>query len=147
MVKTILNVKMRRSYSGFTLFAIKSIYFMENNIIYGKSPDSTLGLFDLYLLSALTKQKMVKTYDKSNFSHDFIENPKKDFRYSLECMKRPWADLQVTLNSNEIQRLHTGSYSSLEFLDIFPRIMSTISQNESSWSAMITSDYLTNKWF
>ena len=56
-LKTILNVKMRRSYSGFSLFAIKSIYFMKNNIIYGKSPYSTLNLIDLYPLLALTKQK------------------------------------------------------------------------------------------
>ena len=48
---------MRRSYSGFSLFAIKSIYFMKNNIIYGKSPYSTLNPIDLYPLLALTKQK------------------------------------------------------------------------------------------
>ena len=71
---------------------------MENNIIYGKSPDSTLGLFDLYLLSALTKQKMVKTYDKSNFSHDFIENPKNELIWT-----NIWKTFDILLNARKDQ--------------------------------------------
>lgn len=112
---------MRRSYSGFTLFAIKSIYFMKNNIIYGNSPYHRYFNTKSYrFIPALGSYETENT--KWSWRHWNSTAPKKRWVYTFEPK-----------NTNQKKYRSIGTSAGTIFLwDFEPRPFLTVfnSQND-----------------